>query len=122
MTTKNITEHYKKYGVIEGDKLLLETAKNNYQKGYDEARKEADEEINKLIQQKQMIIEKEGYPASDCIAVLRKEIKQEYNEEKAELIEKIKIAIREEVENSDEVYMSRIDNILDTFKQAEKIE
>jgi hypothetical protein len=84
--------------------------------------KEADEEINKLIQQKQMIIEKEGYPASDCIAVLRKEIKQEYNEEKAELIEKIKIAIREEVENSDEVYMSRIDNILDTFKQAEKIE
>ena len=34
MTTKNITDHYKKYGVIEGDKLLLETAKNNYQKGY----------------------------------------------------------------------------------------
>ena len=35
--TKDITEHYKKYGVKEGDKLLLETAKNNYQKGYENA-------------------------------------------------------------------------------------
>ena len=33
MKNKNIIEHYKKYGVKEGDKLLLETAKNNFLAG-----------------------------------------------------------------------------------------
>ena len=37
--TKDITEHYKKYGVKEGDRLLLETAKNNYAKGFKDGKK-----------------------------------------------------------------------------------
>lgn len=44
-------------------------------------KQEDEKEIQKLIDQKRMIIEKEGYPATDVIAVLRKEIHQEYKEE-----------------------------------------
>lgn len=49
ITMKNqfIIEHYKKYGVSEGDKLLLETAKNNFQKGRESRNKEILEIIDK---------------------------------------------------------------------------
>jgi len=95
MTTKNITEHYKKYGVIEGDKLLLETAKNNYQKGYDEAKKKAD-----------VVIDFYAETLKEC------------NEEKAELIEKIKEKFKEDWFCSDYEAdeIGRIIKILDTFK------
>jgi hypothetical protein len=41
-------EHYKKYGVAEGDKLLLETAKNNFKKGQESMKKEILEIIEKI--------------------------------------------------------------------------
>jgi len=44
-----IIEHYKKYGVAEGDKLLLETAKNNFKKGQESREKEILEKIDKNI-------------------------------------------------------------------------
>lgn len=47
MENQFIIEHYKKYGVSEGDKLLLETAKNNFQKGQESRNKEILEIIDK---------------------------------------------------------------------------
>ena len=41
-------KHYKKYGVAEGDKLLLETAKNNFKKGQESMKKEILEIIEKI--------------------------------------------------------------------------
>ena len=41
-------EHYKKYGVVEGDKLLFETAKNNFKKGQESMKKEILEIIEKI--------------------------------------------------------------------------
>ena len=41
-------EHYKKYGVELGDKLLLETAKNNFKKGQESKEKEILEKIEKI--------------------------------------------------------------------------
>jgi len=40
-----IVEHYKKYGVIEGDRLLLETSMNNFKKGRESKDKEILEKI-----------------------------------------------------------------------------
>jgi hypothetical protein len=85
--TKNITEHYKKYGVIEGDKLLLETAKNNYQKGLEDGKSRTFDI---------------GWEMATRVA----------NEEKAELIEKIKSSFG----SMQEYDGWEILDILDTFK------
>ena len=101
MTTKNITEHYKKYGVIEGDKLLLETAKNNYQKGYDEAKKEADE------------LEKEKEMYSQVIIELEKKLQTQ----KSELIKNIKSEWRKKVQRmefmSGQVAVFELEGLID---------
>jgi hypothetical protein len=125
MTTKNITDHYKKYGVIEGDKLLLETAKNNYQKGKEhfnrhisgnicckgcfelgraEAKKEADEKIKWEEEQT-------NYWFNEALKIKK---------EKAELIEKIKSELRDYFDK--EYYNdfpSEAFDILDTFKSPQ---
>jgi hypothetical protein len=125
MTTKNITEHYKKYGVIEGDKLLLETAKNNYQKGQDDKKiycelcnGEDEASICKGC------YENRNDDAKDYAKVITK-----LKKEKAELIEKIKnvkqISIKTEdlIKNkvivADYIYWKDLYDILDTFKSPQ---
>lgn len=60
-----------------------------------------EKEINKLIEEKQMIIRKEGYPASDVIAVLRREIKEEFKEEILDLENWLDICSYKRIANQD---------------------
>jgi hypothetical protein len=105
VTEEKITEHYKKYGVIEGDKLLLETAKNNYQKGYDEAKDE-----QKAVDEYIYILHEKAL----------RQVSSDYEQKKAELIEKIKDKLREYFDK--EYYNdfpSEAFDILDTFKSPQ---
>ena len=52
---------------------------------------ELKKEIKELIKQKQDIISKEGYPATDIIAVLRKEIQQSERQRIIDLIKEQRI-------------------------------
>jgi phage host-nuclease inhibitor protein Gam len=107
MVNENITDHYKKYRVIEGDKLLLETAKNNYQKGKDESSLDIAE-------------------LKARITILTQGCKIICEREKSELIEKIKekalLHKRDTKWRQPVLDYWNFMEILDTFKQAEKKE
>lgn len=61
------------------------TSKTNMVKEIGELKRQIDD----LIKQKQMIIKKEGYPASDVIAVLRKEITEELIEDEIKFLQSL---------------------------------
>ena len=62
-------------------KDCLKRINEEHQFELDNQKQKFKKQIKELTEQKQEIIKKEGYPASDVIAVLRKEIKQKIIEE-----------------------------------------